>query len=622
MNSLQPIAPFRNLFGKRTLIFLSCVLAVLAGSRALAQPRITVIQGGTLIDGNGGPPAANVTLVIEGNRIRTISPTGQVQIPPGAQVIEARGKYILPGLWDTHTHFHDWFPELLITNGVTSVLGYGGDPWLNALMEGTNKGKIYGPRFFLSQGMLGRIYMMENKEMIDSNIVKDREEAIRQVRALVERDAKIIKVYTSVTPEHLQAIAQEAHRLGVKVSGHIGFGAKAAALAGIDNLAHATGLPIPDLLKPEDLAKLPDMRVMDTGRLRVAFTEIGNRWDSPTERWGPNPDLTEYPLFIEDPRRLMAFGLMDRDLAREMIDLLVEKGVFIESCIGYLFREVHDRMEEYREEDHRLMENPNLHYIPERYRMNILDYSTVEKLRPDELELMKKGYRNFQWFTKTFVEAGGKITTGMDTASAYHATMIPGLAVQREMQLLVDAGVPPMKAIQAATKWAAELLQQGKDLGTLEPGKLADLILLTRDPLEDITAMKDIELVMQDGRILERGYHYSFSPPIPEMPEYPLQYADWVISEIPTQVASLSPPAVVEGSDAFTLTVRGQEFVTSSVVQMGETLLETEWVDSTQLRPQAPADLVRKVGTYLVRVVHRPPGWGKTNSVRFVVKFR
>ena len=578
----------------------------------MAQGEVTVIRGGTLIDGTGAPAMTNAVIVIRGNRIETIA-QGQASYPANATLVDAVGKYILPGLWDTHLHYKDWFPEFLITNGVTSVLGYGGGPWLNSQSEGIAKGKILGPRMFLSQGTIGGIYMGAN------NIVEDPEQAQKQVRELIGRGSSIVKVYTSVTPAILKAVADEAHRAGRRVSGHIGFGAKDAALAGIDNLAHSTGIAI-DVVKPEVLEKIPDFRVVDTGRLRVTPPRIASWRES--KLWGPNIDLTEYPLFIEDPRRLMMFGMMDRGLAQDLINLLVREEVFIEACLGYIFRDVHDHQEEWEREDHLLLNHPNLHYVPERMRMNILDYSLLEKLTPDELQLMKEGYRNYQWFVKTFVEAGGRLAIGVDTSSVFHATMVPGVATRREMQLLVEAGLSPIEAIQAATLWPAQLLGKDDDLGTLEKGKLADLIVLSTNPLQDITAFKDIERVMQGGRFLPMGYHYDFANPIPWPASNNLYFADWrFVSEIPTRITSLSPQVVVAGRDSFTLTLEGHEFISSSVVQFGDRRLATERVDETRLEATVPAELVRNVGTYPVRVVHRAPGWGKTNTLYLIAKF-
>src|SRR3990172_5641939 len=135
--SLFPCALWACVF-----VTLASLLVLQSGTGVAAQQRVTFIRGGTLIDGNGGPPLQDAVIIIEGNRIRSVV-QGPAGAPPGAQEIDARGKYIIPGLWDTHTHYHEWFPELQINNGVTSVLSYGGGPWLNAVREGTEKHKIY-----------------------------------------------------------------------------------------------------------------------------------------------------------------------------------------------------------------------------------------------------------------------------------------------------------------------------------------------------------------------------------------------------------------------------------------------------------------------------------------------
>lgn len=608
---------------KGTRLFAALWISSFAGLSlpVATAEQVTVIRGGTLIDGNGGTPLRDAQVVIQGNRISRISSGARAAYPADASVIDAKGKYILPGLWDTHTHYRDWFAELLITNGVTSVLSYGGGVWYDIQADGTAKGKIYGPRFFRSKDHLGNIYQMRDEATIARNVLKSKEQAAEQVRDRVAAGSKIIKVYTSVTAEHLEAITAEAHKAGLPVSGHIGIGARAAALAGIDNLAHATGIAV-DVLKPEDLAKVPDMTVVDSGRLGVTFPEIGHPWDRTTERWGPNIDLIEYPLFIEDPRRLMMFGLMDRGLARDLIRVLVDNDVFIEGALGYIFRNVHDRVEQYRAEDRQLLTDPNLHYIPERYRDNILDYSMLDRVSDAELALMKKGYRNFQWFFKAFVDAGGKIDIGQDTSSSYHATTLPGVAVGREMELLVDAGISPMQAIQAATKWPAELLRQSAELGTLEEGKLADLIVINGNPLEDIAAVKGVHLVMKNGEIMRRGYTYDYANPIPEDREFQLSFRYWIPSEVPTRIRSISPRVAEEGSDAFELTVRGFDFTTSSMVQFDGKLLPTRFMSSSELRTTVPAEFVQSVGTYAVRVHNRPPGWGTTNKANFFVKFK
>ena len=610
LESVTRESPSLTMTERMTEALVLCFLIAAMAQLGMAQPDVTVLEGATVIDGTGGPPRQAV-IVVRGNRIQTVAPGASY--PPGATVINLAGKYVLPGLWDKHLHYKDWMPEMLISNGVTSGWVQGGGAWLNAQAEGIDKGKILGPRMFLRQRSI--------------NLFEDPERARREVQEVIDLGASFIKVYTSVTPEILRVVAEEAHRAGFVVEGHLGMRARDAALAGIDGLTHATGIAL-DVVPPDVLERIPGFRVIDTGRRRVAFPTISS-WDESNadfsfrsnvgEFGGPNPDLTEYWLFLEDPRRLMLFGLMDRNRAQSLIDLLIEEEVYIESCLGYIFRNVHDHVEEYQKEDHLFLNDPNLLYLPDIVGWNVLDYSLLEALQPDELTLMKQGYRNFQWFIRTFVQAGGKVILGPDTTSINHATMLPGVATRREMQLLVDSGLTPMQAILAGTRWPAEILGKENDLGTLASGKLADLIVLTRNPLEDITAFKEIEMVMQDGRFLRVGYHYDFANPIPWPPQNELASASW---GIPTSIRSISPQVQVEGSDTFTLTVQGEGFLSTAVVRFADRFLQTELINATQLQATVPSELVRNVGSYPVRVEYRRPERGTTNPIYFIVKFK
>ena len=585
-------------------MFACAVLIVFPNLDVKAQ-QVTVLRGGTLIDGTGAAARANTNILIRGNRIESI---GLRNIPSDAIVIDVSGKYIVPGLWDKHLHYKDWFGEMLVTNGVTSafVQSGGGPTWLHAQNEGVHKGKILGPR----------MYFRERKFDIFDSVDAARAAAKKGIEEL---KPSFIKAYTGLTPAQLKAVAAEGHRAGLHVEGHLGISATDAINAGIDGLTHSSGIAL-SVLREEDLEKVPDMRVIETGRRRVIWPEIST-WDE-SRVGSPNPDLTEYWLFLEDPRRLMMFGMMDRELAQDLIDLMIREDVFIESCLGYTFRHVHDRVDEYRMQDHLFLNDPQLEYIPERIRVNVLDYTLLDKVTDDELALMKQGYRNFQWFVKTFADAGGKLLIGPDTTSLYHATILPGVSTVREMQLLVDAGLTPMQAIKAATIWPAQTLGKDEDLGSVEEGKLADLLVLPRNPLEDITAYQEIEMVMQNGRFLDIGYHYDHVNPIPWPPGGQIEYPGFgPVSEIPAIISSLSPAVVSEGGGDFTLSVKGDEFLSTSTVQFGDVLLETELVSGDEVRATVPARLVQNVGSYPVRVIHREPGWGKTNTKYFIVKF-
>ena len=190
---------------------------------------------------------------------------------------------------------------------------------------------------------------------------------------------------------------------------------------------------------------------------------------------------------------------------------------------------------------------------------------------------------------------------------------------------MVDAGISPMHAIQAGTLWAAEAIHKDEELGSIEEGKLADLLILPRNPLDDITAYKDIELVMQNGRVLEHGYHYYFNNPIPWPAGNAISYADegfGPVTEIPASIDGVSPRAIVEGSGDITLSVTGGPFLATSTIEFDAQWLETRLISSGEVRATVPARLIQNVGTYSIQVAHRKPGWGKTNTLYLIVKFK
>ena len=216
------------------------VLIVLPHSRVLAQP-VTVLRGGTLIDGTGAAAKAGTDIVIRGNRIESV---GSRHVPAGATVVDVSGKYIVPGLWDKHLHYKDWFGEMLVTNGVTSafVQSGGGPTWLHAQNEGIHKGKILGPRMFFRE---------RSFDIFDS--VDAARDAAKQ--AIEELKPSFIKAYTGLTPEQLEAVAAEGHRAGLHVEGHLGISARDAINAGIDGLTHSSGIAL-SVLREEDLEKV------------------------------------------------------------------------------------------------------------------------------------------------------------------------------------------------------------------------------------------------------------------------------------------------------------------------------------------------------------------------------
>ena len=221
------------------------------------------------------------------------------------------------------------------------------------------------------------------------------------------------------------------------------------------------------------------------------------------------------------------------------------------------------------------------------------------------------GYRKVQEFLKRFVEAGGKIYSGTDTAAA----LTPGLSLHHEMELLVDAGLTPMQAIQSSTLWAAEILGLQDRLGTVEPNKFADLVILRNDPLEDIQNAKTVETVVRGGEIMDTGFHSDYQFPF-------LRYGPetkHLYNPVPV-LSDVQPPVATQGSEV-ALRIFGQRFIPNSVLRLGELRVPTRWVSSTELSATLGTALTSAVGTFLITVETPLPGGGLTEPLEFYVTY-
>src|ERR1700687_403161 len=200
----------------KSRIWLSCCAAlVLAGGVVPVEaqtPQALVIQGATLIDGNGGPPVANSVIVIQGNRIAAAGAAGQVQVPAGAQTIDAGGKFLVPGLWDAQTNY-SWFDgELNLNQGVTSIVDIGdGEEWSILHREAVLHGKIRGPRTVIGIGHLGGANPDQLTRLATAlsprQIPKTVEETVAVARKLLDAGADMIMFHDgrNFTPEMVAA---------------------------------------------------------------------------------------------------------------------------------------------------------------------------------------------------------------------------------------------------------------------------------------------------------------------------------------------------------------------------------------------------------------------------------
>jgi hypothetical protein len=572
---------------------------------------VLVIEGGTLIDGNGGRPIPDVLIIIEGNAIKTVTRRGQASYPAESQLLRADGKFIVPGLMDAHVHYGEWLPELFLAHGVTSVFEIGGGgEWGLAQREAIARGKIPGPRLFLAIGSLAgaRIAALGGvtgaEGMLRSRYVVETPERAREVvRRYIALGANMIKVHRGPTVAIYRAAAEEAHKAGLPVVAQpLGptVYAREAVLAGADILEHAAGVSY-------SIAKEPA------------------KWKG----WG---HMEEHSL---DPS---PFADMDPDKAAEMIRLLVQGHVHLEPDLIAHGRGLQKTREKYESQDYRLLSNPGLVYIPERNRIKWLrNFTEFDGEDAAVVELRQAGFQNMMQFIAAFAKAGGKVMTGTDS-SLGGGWATPGIGLHHELDLLVEAGLTPLQAIMAATRNIAEGFRLGDRLGTIEAGKLADLIVVSDDPLKDVRNLLEIEWVIQNGRIVDRSFHPWFQNPLPENE---LEGATWVsgvknemesmrttaFGQPPPAIESISPTVVTEGGPTLTLTIKGVGYTRESRAHFNGKPIPFQRVSDTELRATIDAGLLARAGTFPIVITNpeplQRPKWGGTsNRAYLLVNFR
>ena len=601
---------FRAGIRKWGVPLLCLLLTTLYVAPALAQ-EVIVIRGGTLIDGTGGPPLPNAVVVIRGNRIETVSRNGQASYPAGARVLEADGKFIVPGLMDAHCHYQDWMPELMLNYGVTSVFEIGGGgAWGLAQRQAVARGKIPGPRIFVAVGSIAgaRIAAVSSTAgaggaLSNRQVIGTAAQASEVARRFIDAGADMVKVHRGPPLEVYRAAIDEAHRAGLPVVAQpLGptVYAREAVLAGADILEHAAGVGY-------SIAKDPA------------------KW----EGFG-----TTIEVHSIDPT---PFADMDDAKAQELIRLMVDRNVYLEPDFIAVGRGFQAGRRKFELQDYRLLQAPGLSYVPESRRLKILGtYREFDELDPAEWELRHKGYLNMLRFIKMFVDAGGKVMSGTDTGG----WAIPGIGLHHELEILVEeAGLTPMQAIVAATRNPAEGFRVLDQVGTIEAGKLADLVVVNADPLQSIGNLQQIEWVVKDGNLIDRTYHAWFRNPLPRGTVDALGWVaalkrqtlqkdpTWAFGQPPPGIEAISPSQATEGDPELTVTIRGVNFTTKSVVHFDGQPVPARLVSETELQITVAASLIASAGNYPLTVTNpeplQRPEWGGTsNKARLLVDFR
>ena len=434
---------FREPYESQTSFFLKrAVEDSIAWLSQLAEqlsPRITnpiALVGGTLIDVTGKPATPNSAVLIEGDRIIAAGPRSTIKIPDNVKVIDMSGKYLLPGLWDMHSHFyHAEFGPTYLAAGITTARDVGNDiEYGTALRDAAKEQRGLSPRMFLA----GYIDGKGEGHGFDVE-VETAEEARAAVRRYKDAGYEQIKIRDQVKLETLKVICEEAHRLGMTVTGHVPqtMNALQAVEAGMDQINH------------------------------INFVETG---------FFPNRDRNNPPVQIN----------LNAPNVKNALKFFKEHGTVVDPTVAVfelMLRPMNTPIETFE---------PGLTKVAPELLVQINKKGEAEA-PPEALRMVLDVLLKI---VGALHEAGVPIVAGTDVG-------VPAHTLYRELELYVKAGLSPLEAIQTATITPARVMKIDNELGTIEAGKRADLIVVDANPVENISNIRKVKFVVTQGRLFE-----------------------------------------------------------------------------------------------------------------------
>ncbi len=390
----------------------------------------------------------------------------------------------------------------------------------------------------------------------------------------IDHGVSAVKIYESLDPDVLASIVEVAEAANIPVIGHFRDAEITASVggAGIEHLR-----PIARSAQDPEIARqVRDLNARRPGSL------------------GLSPVVS-----------------VDWDKIPGVIDMLVEKNVYLNPTLMTYRSVPHFKKKGFHYEDFELLiNNWRLRYIPLQFRLHILkEYQEQgvwhwDDLNEEEQQWAIRDFENAQRLTKMYADRGGKIYAGPDCASA--CTF--GLGLHQEMEILVDSGLSTLHALQSATLYTAEVMRMEDELGTVEEGRLADLVVIRGNPLENIRNTRAISHVISRGRVLDGEYHPEFNilmpKPEPETSShfFPSPRIKWV-----------SPSALTTESSSARIIVRGSGFIPYSLLNFGGYNLATDYYDNTHLEADIPANLLQR-GSHDITVENPDFAYGTTSG--------
>ncbi|WP_405152416.1 amidohydrolase family protein [Paenibacillus sp. FSL K6-0108] len=416
------------------------------------------IQHATIVDVRSGKLVNDQTIIITENKISHIGNSEGVEIPDSAQVRDAKGQYVIPGLWDMHVHLEENYKNafpLFLANGVTGVREMGAaltnvDQWNTSIQAGMSAPRLVYAGLTLNGGPAD-----EAPHMV---YLKTEEEGREAVRLNAEKGASHIKVYSWLPRSVFLAVMDETKKFNLPVVGHLPVKVRAseAAQLGFKSIEHLHGLFIATSSIEDELFKNADMS-----------------------------DLIGYSL-----AEIEASQHYDSEKANELFRTFKEKEVWPVPTMVTYFNMAKTEIDSRSK------------YVP-----TVVQEYWAEVIRatpPEQTELMTAINSTTPGMVKKLNDASVPMLAGTD--SSYEMTnFIYGVSLHDELEMLVKSGgLTPLQALQTATLNPARYLDREQELGAVEEGKLADLVLLDKNPLEDIRNTTSISAVVLDGKLMEK----------------------------------------------------------------------------------------------------------------------
>lgn len=567
------------------------LIALLAGLVAFGQnQRVLVVRGGLLIDGTGAEPVPNSVIVIANGKIQSVGREGSVAIPANATVVNAAGKAIIPGLVDSHVHLRNYHVQDYLYWGVTTVGDLGNSPgWLVAYRDAIAQGRMAGSYVLVGgnrfNAPLRTQYVNEMNDFMTGNagnaVITDVESAEKEIDYARKIGQDGIKMRDRLTPEMMKTIVEFAHKQRLPVFAHFDSAStrQGQPLLGTDEIVD-TGLDVHVHLFGLIKATAPKA-VVD--RIKAG---------GPTQGW--------------DQLDTSKFG--------SIIQKMVANKMFLNPTLGIHFQSASKSTAEFDRINTQYVNSPMGQSAPKGVRDRYAR-SFKPGLEQNAAQLAE-GYRRAGLFVKQFADAGGKLIAGTDSDAGRIGTS--GITLHEEMAMFSEVGVPPMKIIESATSWGMEAWGKSKEAGTIEPGKRADLVVLNKNPLDDIRNTMDINTIIQGGNIIDREalakrvetvarpglLQDGFANPALKQP---------FIDDIMPELIS------TKEKNPSQMTIRGHSFSNDSFVLLNDHVIHGTVQGENILKIPLPGSIAKSPGTYPLVVVDPGNGGGISNTFYLIV---